>query len=56
MVDMGLSIDNLKDELGITHPDMPRKQSLYTLNRLVEMLLEYLMIQKMYGNTGAIGT
>ena len=50
MTDMSLAIENLKDELGFTHPDMPRKQTFYSLNRLIEMILEYLMILKLYGS------
>jgi len=42
-----LKIDELKEQLGMKHKDMPSRMSLYVLYRLVQMQLHYLMAIKL---------
>lgn len=46
--DVKLGIQALRSELGLTIQDTPTRLSLYSLHRVQEMLLQYLMINSLY--------
>lgn len=49
--DLKLSVKALRTEIGLTASDIPTRLSLYSLHRVQEMLLQYLMINSVYGGS-----
>jgi hypothetical protein len=49
MSDMEIKVGKIKDEIGLNHHELPQKLNLFTLYRLIEMTLEYLMTLKIQG-------
>ena len=48
---MKLSNKALRTEIGLTVSDIPTRLSLYSLHRVQEMLLQYLMINSVFGGS-----
>lgn len=46
--DIQLGIKSIRSELGLNNKDMPSRVSLYTLNKVMDMVLQYLMINQIY--------
>mmetsp|Transcript_36224 Transcript_36224/g.55631 ORF Transcript_36224/g.55631 Transcript_36224/m.55631 type:complete len:133 (+) Transcript_36224:2373-2771(+) len=51
--DFKVEVGRAREELGLSNPDMSKKVSLYSLSRLVEMILQYLMISSLYSEQDA---
>lgn len=49
--DVKLQIEESREELGINNPNITSRVNLYSLNRVLEMMLQYLMIHSVYQNT-----
>jgi len=46
--DFKVEVGRAREELGLSNPDMSKKVTLYSLSRLIEMILQYLMVNSLY--------
>jgi len=48
--DFQLEVKRAREELGLTVQDLPPKINMYSLSRIVEKILQHLMVHQMYSN------
>ena len=48
--DFKIQVDMCREELGLSNPSLSPKINLYSLSRIVELLLQHLMINLLYQN------
>ena len=53
--DMMISFDKMRDDFGYNNPHLTKKINMYTLNKEVEMILQYLMINRIYQHDEFLG-
>ena len=46
--DFKIQVDGCREELGLSNPSLSPKINLYSLSRIVELMLEHLMINNLY--------
>lgn len=46
--DIELQVKNLKEQVGLSSPGMSSKNNLYAQNRIMEIVLQYLMVDRIH--------
>ena len=46
--DVRIQIDRAREDLGLNNPNISSKINLYSVDRVVEMILSYLMMHSLY--------